>query len=169
MLKTIKERSSIRKYKKEALKKEEIEAVVEAGLRAPTARNEQEINFTVVSTNNVIVKEIQNDLNPDADHSFYYDAPTLIFLSGKDDFSWSQVDAGIAVENMHLSAKEMGLGSLIIGCIRTLMNSEKKEYYAKKLGFKEGYSFIVSIAIGYPDTDKPQHNYSKENNVNYID
>lgn len=41
VLKTIKERSSIRAYTDEKLTKEEINAVITAALQAPTARNMQ--------------------------------------------------------------------------------------------------------------------------------
>lgn len=169
MLETIRERSSIRAYKDEPLKKEEIELLVEAGLRAPTARNEQEIHFSVVNTKNETLKEIQKELNPDAEKTFYYGAPTLIMLSGDDSFPWSAVDAGIAVENIHLAAKEMGLGSLIIGCIKGVMTGANKEKYSKAMAIPEGYSFLVCIAVGYPDTEKIPHIINADKNVSYID
>ena len=46
VLKTIAERSSIRAYREETLKEEEINALLTAGLQAPTARNMQELQCT---------------------------------------------------------------------------------------------------------------------------
>ena len=168
MLKVIEERSSIRAYKNEALSEETLKALVEAGLRAPTARNEQEIHFSVVNTNSPVLAEIQKELNPDSDRTFYYGAPSLIMLSGDDNFPWSAVDAGIAVENISLAAQDMGLGNLIIGCIKGVMTGPNKAHYNEVLGIPEGYSWIISIAVGYPDTEKPQHNIDPVSKVTYV-
>ena len=61
VLKTIKERSSIRAYTDEKLTKEEINAVITAALQAPTARNMQEVHVSVVDGDNPILKEIDTD------------------------------------------------------------------------------------------------------------
>lgn len=53
----------------------------------------------------------------------------LIFLSAEDDFKWSRVDAGIAVQNMVLAAESLGLGTLILGCVYDALHGEKKEYF----------------------------------------
>ena len=168
MLKVIEERSSIRAYKNETLPEETLKALVEAGLRAPTARNEQEIHFSVVDTKSAVMAEIQNELNPNAEKTFYYGAPTLIMLSGDDSFPWSAVDAGIAVENISLAAQDMGLGNLIIGCIKGVMTGPNKAHYNEVLGIPEGYTWIISIAVGYPDTEKPQHNIDPVSKVTYV-
>lgn len=161
-------RSSIRAYLPKALSEEEIGKVVEAGLRAPTARNEQELHFSVLCTKNPLAKEIQNTLNPNASATFYYDAPIVIFVSGTDDFKWSRLDAGIAVENMHLAAKALGLGSVVLGCIDQVMTGEKKAAFNKALGIPEGYSFEIALAVGYPNTEKTQHEFDEKKNVSYI-
>ena len=61
VLKTIKERSSIRAYTDEKLTREEINAVITAALQAPTARNMQEVHVSVVGGDNPILKEIDTD------------------------------------------------------------------------------------------------------------
>ena len=164
----INSRSSIRKFTAEPVPEDRCRILAEAGLRAPTATNRQEIHISVTTKDNPIQQEIQNDLKPDAEMNFYYNAPLVFYLSGADDFRWSEVDAGIAVENIHLAAAAMGLGSVILGCMREILNGEKKAYYDKKLGIPEGYSFLVAIAIGYPDTEKPQHSFDFDKNVSVI-
>ena len=164
-LQTILERSSIRAYTKEELTKEETELLVKTGLLAPTAANRQEIFIVAVKTADPTVKEIQKLLNPDAENTFYYGAPELFLLYGKNDFKWSACDAGIAVENMHLAAKAMGLGSVIIGCIDNIMHGEKSEGLNKKLQVPEGYGFEVALAVGHPDTDKAPHDIDMAKNA----
>ncbi len=168
LFQTIQERSSIRAYTKEALTNSEIELLVKAGLQAPTARNEREIHISVAPADSAVVAEIQKALNPNASTTFYYDAPVLFFLSGKDDFKWSSLDAGIAVENMHLAAKGMGLGSLIIGCVDGVLTGEQKAYFDQKLGVPEGYSFRIAFCAGHPDTTKEPHTIDLAKDVNYV-
>lgn len=170
---TMKERYSVRGYKPESITKEELETVILAGLHAPTATNRQEIHFSVVDGSNPILKELEDLKNAqrnvvDPPFNFYYNAPTVIFISAETEFYWSKVDAGIAVENMALAATELGLGSLIIGCVKDALHSEKKDYFAKALGIPEGYQFEIALAIGYKDAVKEPHTFDAKKQVTYI-
>ncbi len=167
-LEIINSRSSIRRYTDKPVPEDLCRQLVEAGLRAPTAANKQEIHISVTTGSNPIQEEIQKDMKRDSEVNFYYDAPLIFYLSGADDFKWSDVDAGIAVENIHLAAAALGLGSVILGCMRDVLTGEKKAYYDEKLGIPEGYTYRIAIAIGYPDTEKPQHNFDFEKNVTII-
>ncbi|MBQ1346658.1 MAG: nitroreductase family protein [Erysipelotrichaceae bacterium] len=158
-------RSSIRKYTEEPLTEKEIYCIAAAGLKAPTATNKQEIRITVVKKDDPVQEKIQKDLNPEAQVNFYYDAPVTFYLSAADDFGWSDVDAGIAVENMHLAAKALGLGSVILGCMKKVVNGKKKEEYDKLLCIPEGYSYRIAIAVGHADTEKVPHNIDYDRDV----
>jgi len=150
-------RSSIRKYTDEPLTKEEIRCIATAGLKAPTATNKQEIHISVIHKDDPVQAKIQKDLNPEASVNFYYDAPVTFYLSAMDEFGWSDIDAGIAVENMHLAAKALGLGSVILGCMKKVVNGKKKEEYDKLLCIPEGYSYRIAIAVGHADIEKVPH------------
>ena len=167
-LEVINTRSSIRRYKDQPIEEEVCRTLVEAGLKAPTATNRQEIHITVVGKDNPVQAEIQHDLNPNAAVSFFYDAPLTFYLSAEEDFRWSPIDAGIAVENIHLAASALGLGSVILGCMERILNGEKKAEYAEKLCIPEGYKFFVAIAVGYPDTEKVAHTISFDKDVSVI-
>lgn len=173
VLNAIAKRSSTRGYTEQKLTKEEVDKLVSAGLQAPTAANKQEIHITVVDGDNPILTELEEEKNlvmniQSPQNNFYYGAPTLLILSGDESFSWSKVDAGIAVENIAVAAEGMGLGSLIIGCIKDALQGKKKEYFAKAFMFPEGYEFEVAIALGHKGTSKDPHGYSVENNVTYL-
>ena len=167
LLNTINIRSTIRKYTDQPLTDDEITTLVEAGLRAPTARNSQEIHFSIVKRGNPVLDELQKELNPDAPMKWYYDAPVVFFLSGSD-YKWAPVDAGIAVENIHLAATAMGLGSVILGCVDGVLKGEHKAYFDEKLAIPEGYSYIIALAVGHKDTEKQQHTFDFEKNVSVL-
>lgn len=168
VLEIIDSRSSIRKYTDQPLEADVCRTLVEAGLKAPTAANKREIHITVVGKDDPVQAEIQNDLNPNAPVNFYYNAPVTFYLSGVEAFKWSPVDAGIAVQNIHLAAASLGLGSVILGCMEGVLNGEKKEEYAKKLAFPEGYKYFVAIAVGYPDTTKEPHAIDFDKDVSIL-
>ena len=173
VLNAIERRSSTRGYTEEKLTEEELEALIAAGLQAPTAANKQEIHISVIDGANPILAEIENEKNELAGlknlpHNFYYEAPVVIILSGDASFKWSPVDAGIAVENIALAAEGLGLGSLIIGCIRDALLGDKKDYFANALKFPEGYEYEVAVAVGRKAASKEPHKYDKAKNVSFV-
>lgn len=175
VLQAIANRSSTRAYTSEKLTEEEIKLLVKAGLQAPTARNQQEIHISVVEGEHPILKEIDVEkrklLNTQSDEEtpvFYYDAPTVFFLSADKDFKWSRLDAGISVENIAIAAEALGLGSVIIGIVSDALHGEKKEYFAKALQFPENYEFAIAIAVGHKNTVKAPHEIDVDKNVSYL-
>ena len=173
VIRVIKERSSTRKYTQQKLTQEELNALIHAGLQAPTAANRQEIHITVLYGGNPILAEIEQEMRAGSDRqwpqtSFYFDAPVVMLLSADEGFSWGPIDTGIAVENITLAAEGLGLGSVIIGCIKKAMTGEKKESFAKRLKLPQGYAFEVAIAVGHKDTVKAPHEYSFEKNVTIL-
>ena len=173
VLKAIEKRSSTRSYTAEKLTKEEMECLLRAGLQAPTAANRQEIHITVLDGDHPLLAELEAEKNAqrglsDFPHNFYYEAPTVMILSGDAGFGWSALDAGIAVENIALAAEGLGLGSLIIGCVKDAMLGEKKAYFAKAFRFPEGYEYEIAIALGHKAADKTPHEYDMEKNVSFL-
>ncbi|MCH5345091.1 MAG: nitroreductase family protein [Acetatifactor sp.] len=173
VLKAIEQRSSTRGYTEEKLTEEELDNLIRAALQAPTAANTQEIHITVVEGSHPILKEIEELKNlergiQDPQHNFYFEAPTVLLLSAEKSFSWRFVDAGIAVENIALAAEGMGLGSLIIGCIKDALTGDKKDYFSQKLRFPEGYEFVIAIAVGHKAVTKEPHQYNMKKNVSYL-
>lgn len=173
ILEVIGTRSSIRAYTEEALQDEQIKLLVEAGLKAPTATNRQEFHISVVKKGNPVLAEIEEEKNKitgkPAEKNFYYDAPVVLFISADKDFRWGELDAGIVAENIHLAAHGLGLGSLIIGCVRNALSQEKKQYFADKLRFPGNCEFKIAIAVGHAATSKEPHVYDAEKLVSYID
>lgn len=164
VLETMQQRSSARAYSAEKLTEKELNCILEAGLQAPTATNRQEIRFTVADGENPVLSELDEEKRrlrgqEKQPHNFYYEAPTVIFLSAEDGFRWSEVDAGIAVQNMVLAAESLGLGTLIIGCVYDALHGEKKAYFSQALRIPEGYSFQIALAVGHKTDDKTPHTY----------
>ena len=173
VLTTIKQRSSARAYSTEQPAQEELNMILQAGLMAPTGMNKQEIHFTVVKGNNPVLSELDDEKRrlrgqEKQPHNFYYESPVLILLSAEDGFKWSQVDAGIAVENMALAAESLGLGNLVIGCIYDAMHGEKKDYFSEQFQIPAGYSFQIALAVGHKTDHKTPHEYDFDKQVTIL-
>ena len=84
-------RSSTRGYTSEPLTEEEVTRILEAGLKAPTGNNKQEIHFTVLSGEHKLIQELEAEKNrmrnlTGVEHNFCYEAPTLIILKSLQDY-----------------------------------------------------------------------------------
>lgn len=173
VMEVISKRSSARAYSAEALTDKELEIIIEAGLKAPTGMNLQELSFSVVKGDNPVLEELDEEKRAlrnqeKLPHLFHYEAPCIIFISADENEKWAHVDAGIAVQNMSLAAESIGLGNLIIGCVYDAMHGDKKKYFDDKLGIPEGKSFIIALAVGHKTDNKTPHTYEKDNQVIYI-
>ena len=175
VLKAINERSSTRGYTEEKLCPEILDKLIKAGLEAPTAANKQELHFSVIDGKAQILQEIEDEKNRGfgleqaPPNNFYYSAPTVIIISGDKNFGWSALDAGIAVENIAIAAQSLGLGSLIIGCIKNAMLGEKGPEFGAKLGIPEDYEYEIAIALGYKAVTKEPHTYTYERQVTIVE
>ncbi|MBR1470989.1 MAG: nitroreductase family protein [Lachnospiraceae bacterium] len=163
-------RSSTRAYTAEKLTKEELDSILAAGLQAPSATNRQEIRFSVLDGSDPVIEELEQEkmrLRNAArgEHNAFYEAPTVIFLSAEDDFRWSKVDAGIAVQSMSLAAEDLGLGSLIVGSVYDAMRGEKREYFKEKMRIPADREFQIALAVGHKAAEKEPHTYDTDKQV----
>jgi nitroreductase len=161
----IKGRRSVRAYSDEPVSKEQIEAVLEAGIWAPTAMHREPWKFIVVEDKQLIkyvsdetkllVKQnmppLAKQFSTEAD-IVCYNAPVLIFICTEKDDQWESVnllDCALAVENMFLKAYELGLGTCYMGFVNYLTN---KPEALKKVGIPENCSMMVPFILGHPKT-----------------
>jgi len=130
----IKNRRSIRAYKKDEIKKELIEEILNAGRLAPSAKNRQPWYFVIVKDeikNKIADLMIADKTNSDPDErkklgtkssvnptaNTIKQAPVLILIFREKNDNWiigDTLSIGACVENMCLRATELGIGSLWI-------------------------------------------------------
>lgn len=172
VLEAIEKRSSTRGYTEEELTKDELQALIGAALKAPTGANMQELHFSVVQKGNPVLQQIEDTKNKlrnaAPSNNFYFDAPTVIFISGDASKKWSSVDSGIAVENIALCAEGLGLGNLIIGSILDALRAPESEEILKSLDIPEGYRFEIAIAVGHKAVEKEPHTYDEAKQVSWL-
>ena len=119
IIKAIKDRRSVRKYKETPVAREKIEALLEAAMLAPSACNSRPWRFVVITNREVLDKLSEH-------HKFakmLRKAPVAIVICALADEQaqnaiaegfWPQ-DCGAATQNILLQAQEMGLASCWCG------------------------------------------------------
>jgi nitroreductase len=165
-VKSIMERRSIRKYKPQQITTKELDLILECGLNAPSAMNTQNWHFTVIQNQKLISEmnsRIVKNLPPSSvsrfkdrqggkeDFSMFYDAPTLILVSGDAKDSYTDSNCGYAVQNMCLAAQSIGVASIIIGMARLMFTELDADKYAKELKVPVGYRPLYVVCFGYAD------------------
>ena len=158
-LQCIKTRRSVRKYSDQPVTREVLDAVFDAVTYAPSWKNTQSVRYTVVDSAELkakIAEEavlgfalnqktisrcpvllIQSTVNSISGHS-----PDGSVDTSKGD-TWAMYDAGISAQTLCLAAKDMGLGTVIMGVF-------DEDILAKLIGLPEGQTVTGMIAIGYP-------------------
>lgn len=168
--KTIFERRSIRSYLDKMPTQSELDTILEAGIWAPTARNQQETDFYVIrdrSLIGILSEKYSAFAKKNEVQDISFGAPILILLYAKTDARFRDMDAGITAENMAIAAQSLGLGSLIIGCFREYMLSNEGLAFSKSIGVAKEYTFCVAFAVGYP-LNQTKALPRRENRVFYI-
>ena len=181
-LTVIHNRRSTRLFKDEQTNKEELDAIVEAGLCAPSANDSQSWHFTVIQNKTMIAKvnswildEISKsgtanlqEVTEKGATSIFRNAPTVIVVSSDKRDSFGVINCAAATENMLLAAESLGIGFCWIGMVAILAFSANASVYASELEAPVGYVPHIGITLGYKLPDVSLSPPRKENLVSYI-
>lgn len=149
-------RRSVRKYKSEQIKKEELEAVIEAGRYAPTGMNRQPGLFIAIQDKETRqkVSEINREIMGSSSDPFY-GAPTIVLVLVKADAATGVCDGSLMLGNMMNAAHALGLGSCWINRIKETFEREDGKALLKEWGMEGEYIGVGSIALGYAEGELP--------------
>lgn len=182
VIQSILDRRSIRVYSDEQIKQEDLDSILKSGLYAPSGCNMQPWHFTVVQNKELIHElniETKKELLKCGNEQFvnyakneaynvFYNARTIIIVSGEKSALVPQIDCAAATENMNLAAESLGIGTCWIGLITFLFRSQRAETYIEKLEIPDGYEPYYAITLGYKKYPNPKPQPRRENTVNYI-
>ena len=139
-------RTSVRAYLPRAVEKEKIQAVLQAGVRAPSGKNGQPWRFVVLQKDKALLRQIANS----ATAEFILQADCLIFVFFDKERSYDRIKdnqaIGACVENMLLAAEAYELGACWIGAL-----NGKSDEVKKLLNIESPqYDLAAVLTIGYP-------------------
>ncbi|MGX8679778.1 MAG: nitroreductase family protein [bacterium] len=163
-------RRSIRRYKKQAVREDDLMQILQAGLLAPTSRNLKPCEFFVVKDREKL-KALSQAKKAGA--QMLKDADCAIVVSADSDRSdtWIE-DCSIALAFMHLMADSLNVGSCWVQFrLRKNKNDEDGEQCVLNiLGLEAPFRTVGLLAIGVRDEEKPayhldQLDYSRIHNL----
>jgi nitroreductase len=143
-MEAIRQRRSVRRYKKEPFPMEKLATFVEAAHWAPSAGNSQPWEFLLINDERM-VKALKS-VSP----GWLRDAPALIVMcmNRERETNWSHMDIGAAMQNMLLCAHSMGygccpIGSFVVDAVKGLLELPTK------------LEPVLIMTVGYPDEEPP--------------
>ena len=152
VLRAIKTRRSIKKYKSEQIKESELSLVLEAGTYAPTGRNLQSPVIVAVQDKETIKKMSKlNAAVMGTDIDPFYGAPTVIVVLADKTVNTYKEDASLVMENLMLAAHSIGVGSCWIHRAREVFETEEGKKMLKEWGLSENYEGVGNCILGYAD------------------
>ena len=170
VVKAMLERRSVRKFKPDMPKKEDIDAIIEAGLYAPSGMNRQSAIIVAVTDKKFRGKLAADNaaiMGREGSDPFYGAPVILIVLARKDAFT-GIYDGSLVMENLMLAAHSLGLGSIWIHRAKEEFETEEYKKILADLGAEGEYEGIGHCAIGYADCPIPDPAPRKEGRVFYI-
>lgn len=191
--KLIESRKSIRKFKPDAIPKEVLERILNAGMHAPSGKNRQNWRFFVVQGEKrdeylkysqkswVGIKDIlQAKLKPslyEFTERFFYtlgEAPVIIFCysqnSAQERYHTSIGSVYMAAENINLACLVEGLGCCTMGAPLEI-KKEVDEFLGvtNREDYKKGeLELLCGIALGYPDHNPPKAPRQTEDRIHWL-
>jgi nitroreductase len=148
VVKAIRERRSIRKYKQDEVSEEDLSVILQAGRWAPSASNRQPWHFVIVRDS-----EMRKKL-ADA-HSygrFMAESPVVIVVLGDPAIhpKYHLADPHNAVQNMLLAAYSLGLSTCWMG----VRDTDIEPRFRELLNIPENLRVICSISLGYGNQER---------------
>jgi nitroreductase len=125
-------------YTSDSVTDQQLDLILQCGIKAPSARNNQPWKFTVLK-DEATMKEIINNVVP---------GNVLIIISGLESEGGRtpDFDCGLATESMFVAAHGLGLGARIYGGPTGDINSKKELFQ-----IPSGYKAVMVLRIGNVD------------------
>lgn len=164
-------RRSIRSFKDEIPSREDIEAIVQAGLYAPSAMNLQDTKILVVTNRELrekLVKDNKEIWGKDSSDPFY-NAPVIMIVLAKAGNKNAVADGALVMGNILNAAEALDLGGIWINRAKEEFEREDYKQLLKDLGIDGEWIGIGHAAIGYKNCPNPEPRPREENRVYYLD
>lgn len=164
-------RCSCRAYKPYQISEKELNIVLQGGNAAPVGMAKYDtLKFTVIQNQELLDKIDAEGSKFFGDPNVHplYGAPTLILVSGKaDDVELSMCNASCVVENMAITATDIGLGSCYIrGNIKAITYNRE---LCEAMKVPEGFIPCAGITLGYPSKEPEEREMTADKiQVEYV-
>ena len=143
-------RRSVRKYTAELITEEQLDAVLKAGLYAPTAKNNQKP--VMVAVRDKETRDLLSRINAEimgVETDPFYGAPCVIVVLADPEFPTWIDDGSLVLGNLMNAANALGLGSCWINRARETFDRPEGKELLKKWGLPEHFRGVGNCILGY--------------------
>lgn len=148
----LKNRRSIRKFQPRQVTDQDLDAVLEAGLYAPSGMNTQKTVLVAVrdpEVRNQLSRMNAKVLGSSADP--FYGAPcVVVVLADPARYTWLE-DGSLVMGNLMNAAYAQGLGSCWIHRAQPMFDSPEGKALLRQWGLSENLKGVGNCILGYPD------------------
>jgi nitroreductase len=180
-------RHAIRRYQKKQLDEEVLGQILQAGLYAPSAGNNQRACIVVCQDEDInenlgrLSREAQfKDLDPkkitpvSADQpsirddlnikSAFYGAPAVLTFFAPE-MTCTREDIAMMAENIQLAAHFLGVGSCYVGRTGEVFNTEYGRRIRAQWGIPSDYVAVGNLILGYREGPEPRAKPRREGRI----
>ncbi|MDR1173855.1 MAG: nitroreductase family protein [Treponema sp.] len=150
-LKDLKNRRSIRSYKSEQIKDEELDAILEAGTWAPTGMGCQGVVIVAVQNQTQInkIQKLNADVLKDPKAKPFYGAPTVLNIFVDKTKPTPLENGNLVIGNLLNAASALEIGSCYIYRAKEVFDFPEGRELAKKWGLSGDYEAVGHVLLGY--------------------
>lgn len=160
VINAIRDRRAVRQYTGQIIEESTVRELIDAATLAPSAVNVQPWSFAVVQDPELLKKisdraKIQlmhahfppelREMIADPKFNIFYNAGTLIVICAQPEGEHPDWDCCLAGENLMLRARELGLGTCVIGFAWSALDMPE---IRELLAIPAGYRAILPIIVG---------------------
>ena len=170
-LKVLESRRSCRNFKPDMIKKEELDAIIKAGIYAPTGMGKQSpiiIAVTDKTLRDQLMVENRNVAGWGEDFDPFYGAPVILIVLANKDVVTHVYDGSLVMGNLLNAAESLGVASIWIHRAKEEFESDFGKALLAKLGIEGNYEGIGHCALGYAAEPPKAAADRKEDYVYYI-
>ena len=170
-LKVLESRRSCRNFRPDAVKEEELEAIIKAGTYAATGMGKQSPIIIAVTD-----KELRDKISEENrkiggwDEGFdpFYGAPVILIVLAKKDVPTYVYDGSLVMGNLMNAAESLGVASIWIHRAKEEFESDFGKDILKNLEISGEYEGIGHCALGYAAEPAKEAVPRKKDYVYYI-
>ena len=165
--KTLCERRSIRKFKKDQVPMATLEEILKCGTYAPSGKNKQSAVIVVIRDRDTIeeIAKVNGSFVNKPGLNPFYEAPTLLIVFADKNVPTYIQDGSAVIMNMLNAAFSLGIDSCWIHRAKETFATDFGKSLMQKWGIPENYEGIGNVVLGYRDCPLPPAAPRKENYI----
>ncbi|NLG04343.1 MAG: nitroreductase family protein, partial [Clostridia bacterium] len=156
---------SIRKYRDQQIREEQLQEILLAGEYAPSGMGAQPVTMIVIQNKQVIeqLSKLNAIVMGNKNIDPFYGAPTVIAVLADKNRSTCIEDGSLVIGNLMNAAHALGVDSCWIHRAKEVFESAQGRDFLYEWGLNDNYVGVGNCILGYRDCEYPEPIPRKEN------